>query len=56
MEKNEGKLTELAMSCVGTAFYNPLRKERWKEKVSEEEEEDVSSYSMTSRKQEGTGI
>jgi hypothetical protein len=47
-------LTGLVTSCVGTAFENTLLKE--KSKGREDEEEGVSSYWMTLRKREGTGI
>jgi len=51
---NEG----LGTSCVGSNFWNMLLKERWKEggKWQEDEGEDVSSYWMTLRKWECTGI
>ena len=56
-KKKEGRLTELVTSCIGTAFYNTLLKERYREgqKWREDEDEDVSSYWMTLKKREGTG-
>jgi hypothetical protein len=43
----------LATSCIGTAIYNTILRERVE--GLEDEEEDVSSYWMILRKQNDTG-
>jgi hypothetical protein len=57
IQYNEGRLTGLVPFCVGTAHYNTVLKGRWREgeKLWEEEEEDISSYWMTSKKREDNG-
>jgi len=51
---NEGKLNGLVPFYVGTANYNTLLKGKWRkgERLWEVEEEDISSYWMTSKKRE----
>jgi hypothetical protein len=46
----------LVTSSVGTAFYNNLLKESWREgeKLREEEDEHINSYWMASKKREDT--
>ena len=53
---NEGRLTGLVPFCVGTAYCHTLLKGRWREgeRLWEEEEEDINSYWMTSKKKEDT--
>jgi hypothetical protein len=48
MRLTKESLNGLLTSCVITAFYNTLLKERYRGR--EEEEEEVSSYWMTLRK------
>jgi hypothetical protein len=50
----EGRLTELVIFCLGTAFEDRLFQEIWK--GWEDQEEDVSSYWVTLRKTEDTGV
>jgi hypothetical protein len=50
MRLTKGSLNGLLTSCVITAFYNTLLKERYGGRKDEEEE--VSSYWMTVRKRE----
>jgi hypothetical protein len=58
MKYLNGRRIGLVTFSVGTAFYNGLLRERYKEvqKLQEDEEEDVGSYRMTLRKGEDTLI
>jgi hypothetical protein len=53
LTKNKGKLSGLDTSCGGNYLKNTLFKGRWKRQ--KDEREDVSSYWIMLRKQEGTG-
>jgi hypothetical protein len=56
VQYNEGRLAGLVPFCVGAAYNNTLLKGRWREgeRLWEEEEEDISSHWMTSKKREDT--
>ena len=54
LQYNDGRLTGLVTSCVGTGFWSTLLNERYK--GPEHDEEDISSLWMPLRKREDTGI
>ena len=54
MRLTKGSLDGLLTSCIITAFYNTLLKER--DRGREEEEEEVSSYWMTLREKDDVSL